>query len=330
MAAAIETTSTPIPCDNELIPNLIDAWKQEGIKLRVWNRKTEKFVVGELYQNDESAGIYYYLVTKDYAIHSLGCYDNCLNYSNDACAQLVGDGLILIDADGGSDLDDNYAGGFVAISFGCIEQLGLKLKDIEYVDGCGEEIIPYKGDKDLAKNHINDRAKHPLRAPKRGFTLIDRLDSDYGESVYVWHKSGHHVLSSNGKYYLLGQDEGQYFGVELPKKVKSLEEAFRSLVPVGAEKAQRQGEWFIVPCQKPKDCVSFEALIYGNCLALPKDDPDGNNHCLACTEFAVKDNIVYAYDGSLTHDQHEQRSFSGWVKFLKNLAVRSVSVDGVD
>ena len=45
---------------------------------------------------------------------------------------------------------------------------------------------------------------------------------------------------------------------------------------------------------------------------------------------SAKNGTIYAKDGDLSHPQHDNVEFSGWTKFIRNTAVKSVSVQGVD
>jgi hypothetical protein len=161
-----------------------------------------------------------------------------------------------------------------------------------------------------------------------GFSLI------YRGYKYIWHKSGHVLVTANNKYYLFGQDEGQYFGVELPKKVTTIDAAMKCLTPKGAEKSPRQGEWFVVKCDKPKDilikpgCNEYNDVLP---LILPQDTRDSNPHKINAKEIIIsKKGEIYAFNGCLTHPEHSRINFAGWVKFVKNTAIRSVSAEGVD
>jgi hypothetical protein len=172
----------------------------------------------------------------------------------------------------------------------------------------------------------------PIKPPKPGFTIIGH------GSNREWHRPGAVVIrdTKTGQCYLFGQDDETYFGCELPDQVESVSEAYNSLTPEavhGRADWDRQGEWFALPCTPPeeKDC----ALIVENSrrynLWLARKDEDGNQHCLECEELRVgKDGLVYARNGNLCHDQHGDLSFTDWVVFHENRAVRSFSQEGVD
>ena len=56
---------------------------------------------------------------------------------------------------------------------------------------------------------------------------------------------------------------------------------------------------------------------------------NSNPHTISGKKVVVSDK-VYAYDGNIYHDEHKAVAFEGWVTFIKNTAVRSVSQQGVD
>lgn len=190
------------------------------------------------------------------------------------------------------------------------------------------------------------RAKAAI-PPDYGYTLITP-----GYCDPYWHKSGtvllkatfksrksyfkvdQYIKSQQDMYILLGQDDGTYFGVELPKPCRTLPSAYKTLMPKEAigKYHLRQGEWFLVPCKesdapKTKDC--FEVVSK---LILPRKDESSNQHILGASDIRIRksDGVIFADTGDVTHSQHPTVSFSGWVTFHENTAVRSFSVDGVD
>lgn len=169
-----------------------------------------------------------------------------------------------------------------------------------------------------------------LLKPKLGFSLVNKK----------WHRSGTCLFrdESTGQCFLLGQDEGTYFGVELSSKASTVKEAFELLTPKEARGVgvKRQGEWFMVPV-KEKDVpdtkdtlLQFETDYHGHAF-LPLETRNSNRHDITTTDGRVgKDGKVYAKNPNISHDQHVNISGSGWFTFYKNTAVRSVSQEGVD
>jgi hypothetical protein len=143
-------------------------------------------------------------------------------------------------------------------------------------------------------------------------------------------------MRKNGKSYLLGQDQGTYFGIELPGHPKNVGAAFKMLTPKIArvKGVQRQGEWFAVPVSKvplDSECLTFSDGI-GE-IVLPVDDEESNFHSLSGVFKIGKDGAIYAKSWRLDHDQHNTIATpksESWVVFVKNTAVRSVSMEGVD
>ena len=101
--------------------------------------------------------------------------------------------------------------------------------------------------------------------------IIDSTDDEYRDVPYIDPKTGErktrqeHMLgavlfSYQKKYFLSATDSRAkgfrlgYFMVELPKKAASIDEAIKSLRPIGIKDDtpyERQGEFFFVPVEKP-------------------------------------------------------------------------------
>lgn len=180
--------------------------------------------------------------------------------------------------------------------------------------------------------------EYSTKPPKFGFRLLYQvLDSNQTR----WHRSGTVLLRDTvtDAYFLLGQDEGTYFGVELPESAKSVQHAFEVLVPVQirGKKFARQGEWFVVPVHEREvptnlDCAiqlgSNESVV-GH---LPIDSEDSNLHNLYSVDVRVARNngMIYALKPTLQHDEHVDVTMKGWCTFFRNTALRSFSQQGVD
>lgn len=227
------------------------------------------------------------------------------------------------------------------ISFDCVGRLAIrnflgeqpKKVAKKFLDG-SITIVAFNPDKTVALT-ASEKACRRRNKPisKQGYTVVDGR----------WHQAATVVLKCSDKYILVGQDEGTYFGVELPCPVESVDDAYRSLVPTSIAQRKdlsRQGEWFVVPVPdrevpEAADCLAcFEELI------LPRETPESNTHRIKPDGFAddihgliTKDGRILAKNFSLEHDEHStvtKDSKEGWHTFVKNVAVRSVSVQGVD
>ncbi len=189
-------------------------------------------------------------------------------------------------------------------------------------------------------------AKH--KAPEPGFMLID------GEPC-IWHRPATVVFSiGKNKTGIMGMDEGAYFGIEIAGSYKSLDAAFKSLIPKSIRNVKgcmRQGEWFMVPVpdkQVPTihSCLamfrgdtevdSAEPLDYQG-VALPVEHADSARHVIETRREELrfgKDGKIYAMAPVLKHSRGEHGDLRGlkdqWYTFERNTALRSASVRGVD
>jgi hypothetical protein len=140
--------------------------------------------------------------------------------------------------------------------------------------------------------------------------------------------------------FLIGQDEGTYFGVELPKNCKTLEEAFTMLIPkeIRNKSFLRQGEWFAVEVDEDDVPASEEAVLMitnpdPESVYLPRESVDANMHWFEDGEIRVaKNGVVYIRGCELHHNEHAMIELkrNSWYRFYKNTAVRSFSQRGVD
>lgn len=150
-----------------------------------------------------------------------------------------------------------------------------------------------------------------------------------------WHRSGTVLFHDKERKVciLTGQDEGTYFGVELPKLVRTVQEAFQALVPKEVKGSfQRQGEWFMVEVNDKDVPKLSECLVLSEAsIALPIESDDSNRHsCLSDDIRIAKDGRIYALNPDLSHGEHTSIACSGWATFYKNTAIRSFSQEGVD
>jgi len=125
-----------------------------------------------------------------------------------------------------------------------------------------------------------------IKPPKAGMTLMGTL----GNGKLKWHRPATVVLSykmlgsRKMQYWLIGMDEGSYFGVELPEKVTSVDEAYQVLMPKhlhGVRGILRQGEWYAVPVKAKDvpDIVKCRGFIEASgTICLPIQDVRSNRH----------------------------------------------------
>lgn len=197
----------------------------------------------------------------------------------------------------------------------------LESGKLKVIDFTPDKTIPLTNQE--LKKH---QEKKKLTPPERGFSIVGKN----------WHRSGAVLFHDKEKNLciLQGQDEGTYFGVELPKFVKTVQEAFDVLVPeeIAGKEYVRQGEWFMVPVKKsevPKidDC----AACHNQFMYLPLEDSTSNKHTISSCDIRVaKNGLIYADYPIVSHNEHESITAKGWNTFYKNTALRSFSQEGVD
>lgn len=227
---------------------------------------------------------------------------------------------------------DKSRHGIPSISYACLAQLhdgsddheGAMLAvakgSIVVLDFLPDSTIPYTA----AEKKLDPRQR---KAPMPG----------YSEASNGWHRAATILLmrTRDKARYIVGFDDGQYFGCELKGKPNTVDEAFKDLVPAVAHNkpgVDRQGEWFIVPVAEravPKNVPSFTGLT------LPKEDRDSNSHEVVADdgEIRVSGMRIYARNFEIEHDQHPAirgRLSEQWYEIVRNTAVQSVSTEGVD
>lgn len=171
-----------------------------------------------------------------------------------------------------------------------------------------------------------DVGPNPIKCPA-GYSILDD-----GYHIKL-HKPSSCLFRENlksGSSFLLGMDENQYFGCELPIHPKNMQEAFTCLIPKDIRKKEyyRQGEWFIIETSKMPQLHELNLIACS--FDLPVDDINSNSHCVSCAYGGIKDNIIYAQNPTIEHPEHQALNLHGNYYFVKNTAVRSVSQDGVD
>lgn len=201
-----------------------------------------------------------------------------------------------------------------------------QLKIVEY--NCDDTKSLSAEDRKVLRRKKNNIPK----PPEAGYTLI------HSGKGYNWHRSGTVLFQDDKKNMtiLQGQDEGTYFGVELPTKCKTIKEGYNSLIPSEIRNKKvayiRQGEWFMVSVAekdvpKLKDCAAYSATD----MCLPIENEDSNIHRIEAYDIRVsKNGLIYAKNPEVYHDEHQSISKEGWNTFYKNTALRAFSQEGVD
>jgi hypothetical protein len=182
------------------------------------------------------------------------------------------------------------------------------------------------------KPAIGAKKQEPLpKPPAPGFVQI--------QNGNTWHRTDTVLLASGDRTFLLGMDDSQYFGCEVPGTPKNIISALRALQPPVVRKAvswDRQGEWFIVPvvADQVPDITECNATFEN--LTLYRDDPESAKHVIAVGDAddgrIGPDGTVYAKDFALSHSSgdHPEINKRGWHSFHRNTAISSFSVQGVD
>ena len=137
---------------------------------------------------------------------------------------------------------------------------------------------------------------------------------------------------------VMGMDEGSYFGCVLQDNPKTVNDAFKSLIPTAAKgkKFRRHGEWFLVPVKAPpsvENRILESDEILSEVINLGRDDEDSSKHFVSAKKIVVgSDMVVYADSPTIRHENmdHADISVYGWTAFYRNTAIRSFSVRGVD
>lgn len=262
--------------------------------------------------------------------------------------------LVLLNA------DDGYSGGsscslvdrfngydMPVISFMCLAQFWdeKKVDNVVRRLAKGEvKLLSYTPDERIQftaneKRGLKNHGHLGMKPPKLGFSIVG---SGRGSEMY-WHRSGtclFHDVKKN-RHLLFGQDEGSYFGCELPGSVSTATEAFEMLTPdaVKDKLFQRQGEWFAVEVAVKNvpaglDCAfmfNSDSCCHNGCCFLPLERSDSHHHSVITSDGRVgKDGKLYVHNARLEHDEHSNLTLDGWHVLYRNTAVRSVSQEGVD
>lgn len=281
----------------------------------------------------------------------------------DSIGAIVINGNLLINADENATNEHEFVSSgefddYPTLSFNCLGNLiakkvlsptsaedAIRKAKLKVVDFTPEE--RKEASKALRTEYSNARKSSNFRfnvwaanqtPPEAGFSLIK---SDPIE----WHKSSTILLRNGKESYILGQDEGTYFGCVLADNPKNIAGAYESLMPASARGVKgvlRQGEWFAIPVKNQKqvpdryspDTLMFadsnDGDIYGIAFAI--EDKDSNRHYFNSGEVVVSRHGTYARNFEICHDEHASLIGQNdiWYTFAKNTALHSFSAERVD
>lgn len=265
-------------------------------------------------------------------------------------AYLAGDDLVLVNGDDGGaaiDTEEYQSDGFslLTISFRCL----ARFLGVERTPTKDDIVTALKGCR-VAEFHPEERKSGPKgKKPGPGFVYIGRN---------TWHRSPNVLLTLTigdvRKYIIMGVDEDQYFGCQLSEPVFSIEDAYKSLMPVHIrntpkENIRRQGEWFFIKLDgKIEDYAGVKKLTVNNnyhndevlhYLRGRNDNELSNTHIVSCNVmYEIADSlnindgkpIPLFVNGRVNHNQHDDLFLNGHWWAIENTALQSYSEDGVD
>lgn len=166
---------------------------------------------------------------------------------------------------------------------------------------------------------------HP---PQAGFTVVYPGKWHRPATLLVYHSESRRTI-------IFGQDEGSYFGCEVPGYPKTISDAFEALIPKelrGRKDLRRQGEWFFAPISKKAVPPVEKSLVtYVESFCLPVENEDSKSHVVDCSKMRLtKDGRIYVCDPAVSHEDHDTLDLEGWYTVHRNLAKQSFSEQGVD
>ncbi|HHT9136782.1 MAG TPA: hypothetical protein ACFYEK_05985 [Candidatus Wunengus sp. YC60] len=159
------------------------------------------------------------------------------------------------------------------VSFTALNAAGI------YYNSC--KLIDFTKDEYEYAYHDNIKFANFKNLMPAGAEYHEKKDVDGRILSKSYHRIGAVILEQGKKHFVCGMDEGSYFISLLPKKVKTVQEAFEVLKPKRIRKEnitdyQRQGEWFFIPAD-----VQIKEKDFQKSAALPSADSSSNLH--VCT-----------------------------------------------
>ncbi len=168
------------------------------------------------------------------------------------------------------------------VSFTALNAAGISYNSCKLIDFTKDaHFSVYEGEEGFVnfKNIMPDGAEYHESKDEEGNIVAKS-----------YHRIGAVILEQDKKHFVCGMDEGSYFISLLPKKVKTVQEAFEVLKPKKVrelEKAAgdptsilnsleilRQGEWFFIPMLT----MTIKEKDFQKSAALPSADSSSNQH----------------------------------------------------
>ncbi len=236
----------------------------------------------------------------------------------------------------------------ISFSFRCLSRLIFGVNKPDEHDRIAT--LFHRGNLKLIDSTKDDRSEEwgisskPLPSPGMGYSIIE---NKYRQSRW-WHRSAsvlwHLTYKGKTRYFLMGQDEGTYFGVQLPSKARTINEAYTILTPKEARVSGtlRHGEWFFAPSNiLKKNKVDVKLLPHTYQWTLERDTPESNKHCIKDAYVYLYNNQIFVCGGEVTHLDELGEEYTGqhtdlylpsnqYFTIHKNTALLSVSEEGVD
>lgn len=255
------------------------------------------------------------------------CKGNLIHFAEDPDYTL----LIEVMKDLGKNGVINYVGGSDKYSFSSFFYSMGEGKSVNFSCICLSLLIyKNKTDKDIINSVLeiqnclldgrieilDSKSEHYINL---NFQKVTKIPLGYRKlSDTRYHRAGTVLIRDNetGICYILGQDEGQYFGCELPSKdVKTLEKAFLDLTPkilrnYSPSSYLRQGEWFVLNIEDEKPIKSLTKVHEAELatpplklnidieesLILKNREPSGSFHYISdCSELSENDAYIYEH-----------------------------------
>ncbi|HAX18281.1 MAG TPA: hypothetical protein DCY00_06775 [Actinobacteria bacterium] len=188
------------------------------------------------------------------------------------------------------------------------------------------KIIDYT--KDIAKGAESNFEEFKKTIPV-GSEIHIIKERETNKITYMsYHRIGQVLFEYFGRYFICGMDEGRYFVSELPKKARSVEEAFKILIPKAAKILiskgagyKRQGEWFFIPVKDTE--IKIPAIKVKDQLKM-KALPAKESSALHTATRMIKDKNYFFVKGIIRHSTREHRSLKLGDEFhvaFKNTAI---------
>lgn len=247
------------------------------------------------------------------------------------------------------------------IPFEVLKQAGLDLKTFKELDKGPQETL-------LKQVELSRVSRHALDKTKANPLIVDfkseKTDEDYNRNDLFkasyklkQHFAGARLFSIGDKLFLLDMDRGELehgilnpFLVELPTKVSTIQDAYKSLKPkevLDAEtsglKILRQGEWFFIPvtdevlsarCKKTaKDAITESTKENGKDFASNWANRGilraGNNRPNHVETLVTLENIFYV-SGKVSHSgrEHKDLDLKSFYRAIPNTATTSWTITG--